>query len=123
MSTGKVWKQQRHFTSKAFLKLGMNRKSYEKHIIREVKAFTKVIQNQKGQPFDIKADTHASAASMVVTSIIVKHGKHENIDSVCQRFVPLIAREARILPRVSVLLNCLTFLKYIPGDPLQLFIN
>ena len=34
--------------------------------------------------------------------------------------MPLIAREARILPRVSVLLNCLPLLKYIPGDPLQL---
>ena len=119
-STGNAWKQQRYFTSKAFLKLGMNRKSYEKHIIREVKAFTKVLENKKGKPFDIKADIHSSAANMIVTSIIGEHGKHENIDSLCQSFVQLIAREAKILPRVSVLLNCLPFLKNIPGDPLQL---
>ena len=120
LSTGNVWKQQRHFTSKAFLKLGMNRKSCEKHITREVKAFTKVIENQKGHPFDIEADTQASTTSMIITLTIGEYGKHENIDSLRQSWMNLFARAARTLPRVSVLLNCLPFLKFIPGDPLQL---
>ena len=91
--------------------------SYEKHILREVKAFTKVIEKQNDQPFDITAYIHASTANVVFTSIT---GKNEHIDPLIQSFIQLVGTEARLLPRVSTLLNCLPFLQYLPGDPLQL---
>ena len=114
---GNAWEQQRQFASKVFLKLRMKNVSYEKHIIREMEAFTEVIEKQRGQPFDINTYIHASTANVSFTSII---GKYEHIDPLIQSFIRRIEAEARLLPRVSTLLNCLPFLQYIPGDPLQL---
>ena len=117
-STGNKWKQQRLFADRALRKLGMKRKSYERQIIREVKAFIEVLDKQRGQPFDIKTYIHASAANVVFTSIIGKHYEHD--DPLFQRFLQLAEYEVTILPRTSILLNCLPFLKYLPGDPLQM---
>ena len=116
-ASGNAWKKQRQFASNALLKLGMKNISYEKHIIREVKALTEFIYKQRDKPFDIKTCIHASTAKVIFTSII---GKRKQIDRLVQSFIQLVEAEARLLPRVSTLLNCLPFLKYIPGDPLEL---
>ena len=117
-STGNKWKQQRLFADRAFRKLGMKRKSYERQIIRKVKAFVEVLDKQRCQPFDIKTSIHASAANVLFTSIIGKH--YENDDPLFQGFLQLAANQTKLLPRTSILLNCLPFLKYLPGDPLQM---
>ena len=117
MTTGNMWKQNRHFASKTLFKLGMKKKSYEKHILREVKAFTEVIEEQRNQPFKMKEHIHASLANVVFTSMI---GEHEHIDTLMQSFRKLFGDMVKLLPKVSILLNCLPFLKYIHGDPLQL---
>ena len=89
----------------------------KKHILREVKAFTEVIEEQRNQPFNMKEHIHASLANVVSISMI---GEHEHIDTLRQSFRKLFGDMIKLLPKVSILLNCLPFLKYIPGDPLQL---
>ena len=117
MSTGNTWKQQRYFASKAFLKLGMKSKSYEKHIIKEVEALTEVLEKQEGHPFDMKKYIHTSAANVVVTSIC---GKRDNMEPLIQSFIQLFDNKIRMVQRVSILMNCLPLLKYIPRDPFKL---
>ena len=117
LASGNTWKQQRHFVSKAFLKLGMRKRSYENHIIKEMKELTECIEKQRGQPVDIKPYIHTSAAKVVISSVI---GQHNSMDTLIPSFLQLVEDEAKLLPKVSILLDCLPFLKYIPGDPLQM---
>ena len=115
LASGNQWKHQRHFASKAFLKLGMKKKSYEKHIICEVKALTGEIEKQNGQPVDLKQYVYESTENVVFTSII---GKRDQNHSLRQNFIHLVETEARLLLKISALLSCFPFLKYMPKDPL-----
>ena len=54
-------------------------------------------------------------ANVVFTSII---GKRDQNHSLRQNFIHLVGTEARFLPKISALLSCFSFLRYMPKDPL-----
>ena len=57
----------------------MKRKSYEKHIICEVKPLTEEIEKQNGQPVDLKQYVFESTANVVFTSIIEKRVQNHSL--------------------------------------------
>lgn len=72
----------------------------------------------RGEPYDIASLTQVSVANVVFAIICGK--RHEYDDPVFQAVLKNGDEIARRLMKLTVVINCFPFLKYLPGDPLFL---
>ena len=116
IADGLLWKNQRKFTNGSLKHFGFGKSSFEEQILKEVDCFINVLKTGCGRPTDLRKYIHASVAN--VTFSIVCGKRHDYDDEEFQQLV----REAEIFSKeflkVSVMLSCAPFLKYVPGDPL-----
>lgn len=117
-ASGNFWKTQRRFIHNSLQDLGFGKSSYENKIIKEVRCFTDILNLQNGQPCDIKEFVNGAVANIIFA--IVSGKRHEYDDPVFRRLLLNADVGGKLIMRVSVLLNCLPFLKHLPGDPLQM---
>ena len=117
-STGDDWKKQRSFVTKSLQKLGVMKRSFEENILREYAMFEDIMEKHIGRPFDMHAILHASTANALFTCIVGK--SHEYNDPFFQSLLHRADVQVKNISRVSLLLNCVPWLQYIPGDPLRM---
>ena len=117
-SSGDDWKKQRSFVTKSLQKLGVMKRSFEENILREYAAFEEIMEKHKSCPFDMQDMLHASMANALFTCIVGK--RHEYNDPFFQNLLHRAEVQVKNISRVSILLNCVPWLQYIPGDPLNM---
>ena len=117
-TSGIFWKTQRKFVHNSLQELGFGKSSFDEKIRAEVKCFIDVLKELNGQPFDIKDFINGAVANIIFAIVCGK--RHDYDDPVFKRLLYNADIGGKLIMKVSVLLNCLPFLKYLPGDPLSM---
>lgn len=117
LASGKFWKSQRKFTQTSLQELGFFKSSFEDKILREVESFITVVKDHKGEANDIQEAIRVSIANVMMSILCSKH--HNYGDSWVKTYLERLETATKVLMRSSILLQCLPFLKYVPGDALQ----
>lgn len=117
-ASGTFWKTQRRFTQTSLQELGFGKSCFEEKIQKEAKAFVGLLKENKGEPLDIQYAIHTSIANVILSILCGKH--HEYEDEWLKRCLDQLDISTKILMRSSVLANFLPFLRYLPGDLLQI---
>ena len=92
--------------------------SFEDKILKEVESFINHLTKEDGRPTDIKKYIHACIANVV--SSIVCGKTYEFNDEQFQQHISDFETVAKYVFKVSFWLSCAPFLKYVPGDPLNM---
>lgn len=115
---GPFWKRQRKFIHSSLQEFGFGKTTLEDNIMREVTCFADILRQQKGEPFDFKNSIQASVANVVFAIVCGK--RHDYNDESYVKFLRAADITAQKIIENSVLVKCVPFLRYIPGDPLQM---
>ena len=118
MSEGPFWKRQRKFTFSCLQEFGFGKSTLEEKMLKEAECFIYVLQEKRGNPFDIKETIQASVSNVIFKIICGK--RHQYDDEMYLRYLRNQDYAARKIVEASVLLSCAPILQYIPGDPLHL---
>ena len=116
-ATGVAWQKQRQFVDRALSKVGIMKRSFENNIMAEVSELTAVLDRQEGLPTDIRVSLQASVVNAIFAAVVGK--RHAYDDPVFLKMLECADMEAVNGSQMGILLNCLPFLKFIPGDPFQ----
>ena len=114
MAEGLLWKNQRKFTHGRLQEFGFGKSSFETKFLKEVDCFIKVLKAEGGRPTDFRNYIHASVANVIFAIICGK--RHEYDDVQFQQLLHDTEIIAYHVLKVSILLSCAPFLKYVPGD-------
>ena len=115
LSDGSLWSNQRRFLNECLQHFGFGKASFETKIFREVNCFISFLKVQKGRPIDVQKYIHTSVANVVISIVCGK--RYDYDDELFQQLVLDSEIAANHVLKVSVLLKCAPFLKYLPGDP------
>lgn len=117
LSEGPFWKRQRKFIHSCLQELGFGKRTLESNIMREVVCFVDVLKQQNGEPFDFKESIQTSVANVVFAMVCGK--RHDYNDERFRRFLHVSDVASQKLLEDSVIVSCVPFMRYVPGDPLQ----
>ncbi|XP_028637494.1 cytochrome P450 2J3-like isoform X2 [Grammomys surdaster] len=110
-SSGQTWKEQRRFALTILKNFGLGKKSLEQRIQEEAQHLVKVIEEEKGQPFDPHFRIN-NAVSNIICSITFGE-RFEYEDSQFQELMKLI--DATLCSAASLYNAFPSIFKYLPG--------
>ena len=116
LADGQVGKKLRKFTHGCLKHFGFGKLSFEANILKEVDCFINVLKAEGGGSIDFRKYLQASVAN--VTFSIVCGKRHSYDDEKFQQLLHETEIVVNQTLKVSVMLSCAPFLKYVPGDPL-----
>ena len=114
---GLLWKNQRRFSHRHLQQFEFGRASFETNILREVDRFIKALKAEVGRPTFMNY-INASVANVVFSIVCGK--AHDYDDKQFQHILHDIEIDASQALKQRILLSSFPFLKYIPGDPLNM---
>lgn len=112
-SSGEYWKRTRTFAIAALREFGFGKKSLETRVLEEVEVYLEALDNQRGEPYDIKQTT-SIAISNIICSIVFGN-RYEYSDKRFHRLMFLLNENLR-LNSVSGAINLMPWLRHVPGD-------
>ncbi|XP_033742964.1 cytochrome P450 2B1-like [Pecten maximus] len=112
-SSGKYWKQTRTFALSTLRNFGFGRKSLESRVQEDIAAYLDMIEQQDGQPYDMKELT-VMAISNIICSITFGN-RFDYTDAKFKRITSLFAENFRLLA-LGGAAQAFPYLKYLPGD-------
>ena len=87
-------------------------------MLKEVNYLIKVFKDTKGEPLDPSDSIYASFANINLSMVVGNRREHD--DSVFVKLRQILTEATTLHLRLSVLLNCIPFLKHFPRDVLGL---
>ncbi|KAK3586150.1 hypothetical protein CHS0354_033278 [Potamilus streckersoni] len=116
-STGKIWKEQRRFSTSAFQELGFGKLSFEESIKTEVLKVLEFFEEKQECPIDIKECIFASITNIIFSIVMGKRYNYD--DPAFHEFLLKMVETSQLVGNASILVNCFPFLRYCPFDPLK----
>ena len=118
LASGPLWKSQRLFIHNFLKSHQLECGSFENIILSEANYLVNALRDGNGTSRDPSDVIYASFANINLSMVVGSRRNYD--DAVFTKLRKILAEATRLHLRISVLLNCVPFFKYLPFDLLRL---